>query len=278
MALDRDIIERQRQDLFHLTNMARGDLRGFLWQVKDLPVAEVRDLLIQVMPELVDPYLQAAGELSATWYEDLRREVGARGTFYATTPSRGVQTSRANAVSRWAVDPLVATADAAGDPESVLRRLGGSVHRMIFDAARGAIEGNVVRDPVRVGYQRMPRADCCAFCGMVASRGAVYRSSKSAGGVVGRGSIRTGLDAAGERTGGGIGGGVKARGTMNLGDRYHDDCQCVVMPVFFGTELSEIASIERRKFEEKYQQASGSAEGDGTKALLTAWRKEHGSS
>lgn len=278
MALDPNFIDRQRQDLFHLTNMARTDLRAFLWQVKDLPVSEVRNLLIQVMPELVAPYMQASGELAATWYEDLRRAVGAKGTFYASTPTFGVQVGQANAVSRWAVGPLAATATTESDPEAVLRRLGGSVHRMIFDAARGVVEGNAARDPVRVGFQRMPRPNCCAFCGMLASRGAVYSSSAAAGGVAGRGSTRTGVDAQGNRQSGGIGGGIKARGKKNLGDRYHDDCQCVVMPVFAGTELAKIASLEEKKFLTKYEEAIELAPNGAisTKGTLAAWRTTHG--
>lgn len=297
MALDPNLVDRQRQDLFHLTNMARADLRAFLWQVKDLPVAEVRNLLIQVMPDLVEPYMQASGELAATWYEDLRRAVGARGAFYASAPTVGVQIGQANAVARWAVDPLVPkethgvsfdpqTGDeilfvngmTAPDPEAVLRRLAGSVHRMIFDSARGVVEGNAARDPVRVGYQRMARGNCCAFCGMLASRGAEYSSSASAGGVVGAGSTRTGFDSAGKRASGGVGGGVKARGKMNLGDRYHDDCQCVVMPVFFGTELAAIAAIEEKKFKALYDGAVERAS-DGAvdlKGTLSAWRTAHG--
>ena len=260
-------LERYRQDMAHLTNMARNDLAGFLYQVRDLPVAEVRELLIQVMPDIVAPYLSASGALSANWYEQLRAAVGARGSFYPQTFSWGVQQSQANAVARWAVGPL-----AEGDTTLVLSRLAGSVQRMIFDAARGVVEGNAIRDPVRVGFQRIARPGCCAFCGMLASRGAVYRSSESAGGVVGRGSDRTGFGTAGNRLSGGIGGGAKARGQMNLGDRYHDDCNCVVMPVFVGTELAEIARIEKEKYLEMYQQSGGR----GTSDVLANWRKEHG--
>lgn len=270
MAIDeqRLLVDRHRQDLFHLTTRVRRDLSAFLYQIRDLPVAEVRDLLTQVMPELVGPYMTAAGELSATWYEDLRAAVAARGTFYAQTSTRWVEASQANAVARWAVAPLADADDAA----STLNRLAGAAQRMIFDEARGVVEGNVVRDPVRVGYQRMARPGCCAFCGMLASRGAEYRSSETAGGVVGRGSTRTGFNAAGKRLAGGIGGGIRTRGRMNLGDRYHDDCQCVVTPVFFGTEMAELAAAEEAKYLEMYQQAGGGS----TKEVLANWRQEHG--
>lgn len=259
-------IERYRQDLFHLTNLARRDLQSFLYEVRDLPIAEVRDLLIQVMPELVDPYLSASGELAATWYESLRADVASQ-PFYATSTTSSVQTSQANAIARWGVAPLV-----DGDATAMLTRIGGAVQRIIFDGARGVVEGNVVRDPVRVGYQRMARPGCCAFCGMLASRGAVYRSAETAGSVVGRGATRTGFDAAGNRLAGGIGQGVRARGAMSLGDNYHDHCYCVVMPVFVGSEMAELASADRDRWLEMYQQASGSTQGE----VLSNWRAEHG--
>jgi len=267
----RRLIEQHRQDLFHLTNRVRQDLSGFLYQIRDLPVADVRMLLSQVIPDLVGPYMTAAGELSASWYEDLRAVVAARGSFHAQASTRWVGEAQATAISRWAVAPLADADDVAG----TLARLAGAAQRMLFDAARGVVEGNVARDPVVVGYQRMPRPGCCAFCGMLAARGAVYRSSESAGGVVGRGSTRTGYDDAGTRLTGGIGGGVKARGVMNLGDRFHDDCYCVVMPVYFGTEMAELASAETAQYEAMYAAAASAAEGTSTKAILAGWRVAH---
>lgn len=275
MAIDeRFLADRHRRDLMHLTALARNDLAEFLYQIRMLSVAEVRNILIQVIPNMVDPYINASGELAATWYEDLRRVVGARGTYYAQGVSSGVQTGRANAVARWAVGPL---AGDVADEDLMLSRLGGAVQRMIYDASRGVVEGNAVRDPVRVGYQRMARADCCAFCGMLASRGAVYRSAESAGGVTGRGSTRTGFDSSGKRLSGGIGGGVKARGLQSLGDKYHDDCHCVVMPVFFGTELAEIAKLDQKKWDEKYRQSMELNDNGAVdvKATLSTWRKEN---
>lgn len=275
MAIDeRFLADRHRRDLMHLTSLARNDLAAFLFQVRGLPVAEIRDLLIQVIPDMVDPYISASGDLAATWYEDLRRVVGARGTFYTEGASTGVQTGRANALARWAVGPL---AGEVADEDLTLSRLGGAVQRMIYDASRGVVEGNAVRDPVRVGYQRMARGDCCAFCGMLASRGAVYRSAETAGGVVGRGSTRSGYDSAGNRLSGGIGGGVKARGLRSLGGKYHDDCHCVAMPVFAGTEIAEIARLDAQKWDEKYRSAvefkdSGAIDVKGT---LSTWREEN---
>lgn len=262
----RALVERYRQDLFHLTTLARRDLQAFLYQVRDLPVAEVRDLLIQVMPELVEPFLTASGELAANWYEQLRAEA-LSGTYNATADTPSVQSLQANAVSRWAVGPLV-----DGDEAAVLARLGGAVQRMIFDSARGVVEGNVVRDPVRVGYQRMARPGCCAFCGMLASRGAVYSSASSAGAVVGRGSTRTGSDSLGNRLAGGIGGGIRARGSQNLGDKYHDDCHCVVMPVFVGSEMAELARADAAHWLSMYQESGGGT----TAEALASWRATHG--
>lgn len=288
--------ERHRIDLFHLATRARTDLSGFLYQIKDLPVAEVRNLLTAVMPDLVQPYLSAADELAATWYEDLRAAVGARGKFYPRSFTPSVKNLQANAIARWAVGPLAPPEPATPtkfvygepvelhqtavepDPEAVLTRLAGAVQRMIYDASRGLIEGNALRDPARTGYQRVARTDCCAFCGMLASRGAVYRDEGAAGRVVGRGKdVSSSFNADGSRKRGGLAGGVKARGGAQLGNSYHDHCHCVVMPVFAGTELAEIARIERDRFQNLYDQAKvygpdGMVDLEGT---LAAWRREN---
>src|SRR5690606_20572150 len=137
-------------------------------------------------------------------------------------PAALLEPQRVDSLARWAVGPMV---DESLD-SSVLSRLTGSATRMIFESSRLTMHEGVTRNPVgtRVYFQRMPRADCCAFCGLLASRppSMAYRSETSAGVVVGRGSERTGIDAAGNRMAGGIGGGVMPRGTREISEKFHD--------------------------------------------------------
>jgi hypothetical protein len=179
---------------------------------------------MQLLPEVVGPYLTASGDLAGTWYEDLRAaSVG--GTYYATS-SGAVNQARIDSLVRFGVKPLFGQGGS-----TVLSLIGGGVQRMMAGAGRDTISGNAQRDRVRVGVARIPRPGCCAFCSMLAGRGAVYSSEASAGGVVGRGVSAE--STAGKR--GGQGRGVKARGNQAIGSSsFHDFCRCVSAPVFTG--------------------------------------------
>lgn len=265
-----------RQQLLQLTGLANADLRAVLSALDRDDVGRVRSLLIELLPELVSPYMAASGELSAVWFENLRAEAGKRGIFYAEAAPIELPHERVDRLARWAVSPLAD--EALGS--TVESRLSGAVQRLIFDVSRDTLAENGIRDRVAY-YQRMPASGCCAFCGMLASRPVYmgYKSEASAGGVVGRGSMRTGLDAAGKSLSGGRGGGITARGKRALGSATHDDCRCIPIPVFPGSDMASLAKTTRLDFEEKYQQSLTNEEGKSltsTKDILAEWRKLHG--
>ena len=258
-----------------LRSLADSDLSALLAAVSGADVAQVRNALIEALPELLAPYLTASGELAAVLFEDLRAEAGRRGTFYAEAAPDTLPASKVDATVRWAVAPLADETLAS----TVVSRMSGAVGRSIMDGSRDTMNMNGDREGVR--FQRMPRPGCCAFCGMLASRPPymAYRSEASAGGVVGVGSTRTGLDASGRRLSGGVGQGVKARGSRSIGSTTHDDCHCVVVPLYPGSEMAELARVEREKYEVMYQQSLTDEHGNslhGTKAILSEWRKYHG--
>lgn len=252
-------VAEYRSTMNELSTLAIADVNAVLRSLEGRDPVEVRNTLIVALPEVVGPYITTSGELTATWYEDLRR-AAVGGTFYATALG-AVNAQQFEALTRWGVKPLFGEGGS-----TVLSLLGGGVQRMVAGAGRDTIVGNTQRDRVRVGYARIPRSDCCAFCGMLASRGAVYNSRGSAGGVRGRG-----VDAAqtaGRR--GGQGQGVKARGSRSVGsDKYHDFCRCVAAPVFVGDTFHQGV---QKQFEELYRQTGGS----DTKSTLASWREEHG--
>lgn len=85
-----------------------------------------------------------------------------------------------------------------------LRASAGSTTRLVADGGRATIRDNVQSDGHSVGWQRIADGDPCAFCEMLAGRGAVYKSESTAGGD----------------------------------DPYHDHCLCTVEPVYFRTRDS----------------------------------------
>lgn len=265
------VLEKHRRDLARLWSVASRDVESVALAVRKLSVADAREMLKVALPDLMDPFLGAASDMSAVLIDELYGIV-------ANVPaSEYLPTAeKIDRMARWAVTPMV---DESLD-STVLSRVSGAAERMMYDSARLTVErgvisnylarknrkyGNVTRDEAgkRVAFQRFPAAGACDFCQMLAGRGAVYLTAASAGGVSGRGSDRTGLDAAGNRMSGGVGGGVKARGKRSLGSNYHDACRCLVQPVIAGTEIAAYAGeIERRynpRFAAAFTDAAGRA-------------------
>jgi hypothetical protein len=79
---------------------------------------------------------------------------------------------------------------------------------MVFDASRATVHTN---SDVTTKFARYASANACAFCQVMATRGPVYNSDRSATSVVGRSG--------------------HARGTQPLGGRYHDHCRCIAVPI-----------------------------------------------
>lgn len=275
------MVRDHRQQLGQLKALADADLAALLALLDSGDVAGVRNVLIEALPEILRPYTTAAGELAAVLFEDLRAEAGVRGVFYATAAETVMPVSQVDAVARWSVTPLADEALAS----TPLTRLAGFAARAIFDSSRETIGQNGLRDSTQnIGFQRMARANCCAFCGLLASRPLymAYKSEASAGGVVGRGvdtSANFNTDGSQRLFGNRMAGGVKKRGVRELGSSTHNDCKCVVVPLYPGTEMSELARVEREKFQLMYQQSLTGDNNEplsGTKEILAEWRSYHG--
>lgn len=203
-----------RSQLMQLRSLADADIAAFLAAVHGLPVADVRNALIAALPELVAPYVTAAGELAAVMFEDLRVEAARRGTFYADAVSVSLPAARADRTVRWAVEPLAKDALES----TVNSRLSGSVARMIMDASRETMQANGARESVR--FQRIPRGgpDTCDFCLMLGSRPAWMAYSSEAKAQAGS----------------------------------HDNCHCVIVPLYPGSEMAELASASRKSILRQY--------------------------
>lgn len=206
-----------------LVALAQRDLTEF-WNTLRLSSDPVRVLneLLEFFPDLLQTYGDTAAVLGADWYDTLR-DVPASAKSFQAVLAQPTATDQAQGATRWALAPLFTE-----DPDAALARLLGATQRLVLKPGRDSIWNSAGRDPVPTGVARVPSGtSTCAFCVMLASRGPVYQSQVSAELVVGRGSNRTGYDASGKRLVGGIGGGVKARGSRNLGDKFHDNCDCV---------------------------------------------------
>lgn len=223
-------ILQYRNALGDLTTLAISELSSVLRALEGADPVMVRNTLIEAFPAVIGPYVNAAGELTATWYEDLRREAFATPYFAAAAGSLNAE--KVDGLVRWGVRPLFGESDA-----SPLSLIGGGVQRMVVGAARDTIDFNARRDVESVSWARVARPDACEFCKMLAGRGAVYRSEAAAGSVLGRGVDPS--VTAGRR--GGQGGGLRARGSRAIGSSdYHDFCNCTAVPTYYRLETRRI--------------------------------------
>ncbi|MDK8171748.1 hypothetical protein QP735_04315 [Curtobacterium citreum] len=185
-----------RSSIDDLSTLAISDLNALLRQLGEVDPQAARDALLEAYPQLVDRYASVAGEVTATWYEQVRPNSG-----YAVAQG-SVDAGQTNQLIRYGVRPLFGVGDA-----TALSLLGGSLQRLIAGASRDTVTGNVDRErsegKTDLGFARVPRSGCCAFCALLASRGAVYTSRRTAGEV----------------------------------DKYHDFCRCTVAPAERGEDL-----------------------------------------
>lgn len=99
------------------------------------------------------------------------------------------------------------------DPQTVEQRLTAALPRLAVQTGRATTVEAVREDPQARAWARETRGDCCYFCAMLASRGAVYKDEHTAG-----------RDANESFTG--------------SGDfKFHNNCHCVAVPVFGTYEL-----------------------------------------
>ena len=208
------MVAEHRAQLIQLRGLADTDLRALLSALGSEPVESVRSALIEVLPELAAPYLTAAGEMAAVLFEDIRVEAGRRGAFYAEAVAPAITPGKADATVRWAVSPL---ADESLK-STVESRVSGSLARSIMDASRVTMQTNGAREKLR--FQRVPRggASTCDFCVKLASRPQWMAYSSEASAQAGS----------------------------------HDNCHCVVIPMYPGTEMASLGVATQKRFWRRY--------------------------
>lgn len=155
-----------------------GELARLWGSITGGPPELVRDAILDVLPSLTQRWGEAAAAAAADWYEELRADAAAPGRFTARV-APALSPTQEDALlqrARWALGPLF-----AGDPSRALSRLTGLVDEHIRRAGGDTIAASVEHDPARPRFARIPVGETCAFCIMLAGRGAVYHSPETAG-------------------------------------------------------------------------------------------------
>ena len=139
-------------------------------------VAEKREAAKLIMEGFVQGYDDVAAEFAAQWYDDLAERNGARLQQAVTMTT--YKPKSVDEVARYQAKKLVKGGDAA-----FARACGEYARNDALRSLNETIISNVGRDKDRgVRFARVPTGfETCTFCIMLASRGAVYHTRKSAG-------------------------------------------------------------------------------------------------
>jgi hypothetical protein len=116
-------------------------------------------------------------------------------------------------------------------------RMVGSAQYLALEGGRSVMKQSIDADEMATGWSRVTDNDPCAWCAMLASRGPVYKSAKSAG------DPRQG------------------------GNTYHDHCGCQAWPAF--TLDEPFVGIAEKLYDDWRQVTRGT----GGRNAVNAWRR-----
>lgn len=143
---------------------------------EDATVAEKREAAKLIMEGFVQGYDDVAAEFAAQWYDRRAEQVGAMLEQAVTMTTYGPDS--VDAVARYQAKKLAKSGDAA-----FAKACGEFARDDAFRSLNETIIANVGRDKDKgVRFARVPTGfETCTFCLMLASRGAVYHTRKTAG-------------------------------------------------------------------------------------------------
>lgn len=118
--------------------------------------------LQETYPDLIDPYLSGAAEITAEWYQSLAPDADFTVELPDLTPRDVLQAS-----TRWALTEA--------DP---IEAITSSTEGRVFNTSRDTVQLNAEREHVK--YARHASANACGWCRVMATRGAVYHSEEAA--------------------------------------------------------------------------------------------------
>ena len=128
----------------------------------------MREALEEFFPALIRAYGDAAATVSADWFEELTGDVAFLGDDSSD--------DAVNARMRWAIG-----AGFGGDIDQALGTLESVADELVKQFGRDTIVNSSAQNGRR--FARVPVGETCNWCRMMGSRGYVYRSTASAGGL-----------------------------------------------------------------------------------------------
>lgn len=188
--MERQAIEELRSAQGELSRLVRGQLEALFGSLDLSDPAAARNLLLELVPELVHQYGAVAETIARDWYEEHRADAGLTGAYRVEAPPPSITSERVQSKVRYEAGKLWTPT-----PGDMLAGLAVAVDKYVKQPGRDLIQHNAEREGAR--WARVPTgAKTCAWCLILASRDAVYSSKRAA--------LRRGDD----------------------GHKYHGDCDC----------------------------------------------------
>ncbi|MFF8589945.1 hypothetical protein ACF061_00655 [Streptomyces sp. NPDC015220] len=189
---------------------------------------------LAAMNAVVEQYARTSSALAAEFYDGQRDAAGVPGVFTVPVadPPPPEQTE---ASLRWATKDLWPrdpeddrTTEAQRQPVDVRlaqaeKKAEQVAQKLVTDTGRGTVQEAVRRDRQAVAWARAAALGSCAFCRLLATRGAVYKQD-----------------------------------TVDF--RAHDGCHCGVIPIFRGQRFE--LSSHAKEWERLYQEYAAGHSGD----------------
>lgn len=243
--------------LDHLNRLATNDL-AILWRnARDRPPEEAMFYMRDAIEDVMETYGVTAADLTADWWNGTLNDPD----FLAKPVPKYEDWHYLRKKSNWAVRLIMV---AESEP---FARLALAAQQAIWGAQRETVITASKQTNMR--YARYARADACAFCRVLASRGAVY-GSKAAAKYVGMAGMKqhwTGRHNGVSHFRGYRMKQGRVRGTQAAGDKFHDHCRCAVGPADYGLDANLPDYYE--KWEQQYWDAQDQAEKDNPGKVLT---------
>lgn len=214
---------------------------------------------IDAVTEVVARYSETSATLAADFYDRERAAAGVPGSFTVPLadppPDEQVDSSlRWATKDLWPRDETVATV-AQHEPldvrlEAAMTKADSTTQKLVADRGRATLRQSVNSDPQAVAYARAAALGACAFCRLMASRGAVYKNARTAG---------------------------RDANELFTGDasvvKFHNDCHCAIVPVFRGQRFE--LSPHAQEWDRLYQEYAQGHPGDQLRLFRRAIA-EHG--
>lgn len=234
------VAQEQRRAQSALTRLLIRDLRGLRRLIRPDRLQESMPLWMASVRALIEQYGAASAVVAADSYEQQREAAGNRGRFSAE-PSAGPPQEQIESSLRWATKDLWETG-AEQDAFDVRlaqaeQRAEAVAQKLVADQGRDTTRQAVDRDREAVAYARAAALGGCAFCKLMASRGAVYKNARTAG--------RDAND--------------KFTGDASV-VKFHDNCHCTIIPVFRGQQFQ--LSAHAREWDRLYREYAQGHSGD----------------